>query len=192
MDKKIAIGLSITPVCVSCMMGVTAMYTQFLHDKHLFRRGFLEHVNRKEHDLSGRNCREDIVTLDGLSLIIEFAFEMMRDVGLHAVYDVYSSIRQRPIMDFCIIHGTHKCIFSGLVSEACIEVNENLKVHKYYRRWLQCLWLVTHIGEVERQRKVQEPNVSIPDEHIDVYREAFIFVVNRMENLHSDIAERVR
>ena len=59
--------------------------------------------------------------------------------------------------------------------------------YEQYVKWLQCLWLATHMHEVEQQRRGARVRAEVPREHSELYRKSLLFVLDKLKQLYLHI-----
>jgi hypothetical protein len=157
---------------------------ELLSDESTFHSALDQYVHMKPSDVAHkRDNRKQSVY--GLLLLIDFVFDMLRDVGLSVHSTVYTAVRNKTIPHFNVAVGWHVCVLSKLPSRQCICVDDNTMVHEQYMKWLRCLWLATHIHDVERQRPGSDG--AVPRCHAELYRASLCFVLQQLRCLYADL-----
>ena len=166
---------------------------ELLLDKDVFHRALEQYLSCKQTDmqLNQHNDKHPEQSVLGLLLLIDFVFDMLRDCGLTVQHTVYNTVRHKADPHFDEADGWYKCVFSGLLSRRCLRVDAHIVVHEQYSKWLRCVWLATHMHEVEQQRR----NVSmckeiseIPRHDAELYRAALRFVLQQLQQLYAHLA----
>ena len=162
-------------------------YEELLSDEHAFHRALHKYVHGKPTEMHHRSDG-DQQSVVGLLLLMEFVFDMLRDAGLSVLHGVYSSVRNKPCHLFETAHGWHKCAFSRLPSLRCYRVDVHTTVHEQYIKLLRCVWLTTHIHEVEQQRQGARAGEEVPRAHAELYRAALLFILQQQQQLYADLS----
>lgn len=130
-------------------------------------------------------------SVQGILCLIDLVFDMFRDIGLLMHYNVYMSVRLKQDVKFEIAHGWNTCGFSKLPSLHCIRVDAQITLHNKYAKWLQCLWLITHMHEIEHQRAAARScaNVQyvVEAEDAELYRKSILFVLESLEVVYTHV-----
>ena len=119
--------------------------------------------------------------------LIELVFDMFREIGLSMHYNVYMSVRSKQDPKFDTAEGWNTCVFSKLPSLQCIRVDTRITLHNKYAKWLQCLWLITHIHEVEHQRAGARSFGGVQQEHAELYRKSALFVLQSLQDFYAHV-----
>ena len=119
--------------------------------------------------------------------LIELVFDMFREMGLWMLYNVYMSVRSKQDQKFDTAEGRNTCVFSKLPSLQCIRVDTRITVHNKYGKWLQCLWLITHIHEVEHQCAGSRSLGGVQQEHAELYRKSMLFVLQSLQDVYAHV-----
>jgi len=122
--------------------------------------------------------------------LIETVFELLHELGLRNHSNVYLGVKRQPHNAFPRSGVWQTCYLSGIVARDCVQVHDAVFVHGQYRKWLQCLWLVTHVREQE-QIRATKTTVGAPPAHAAVYRAAVRFVLQQLEELYGSVAAQV-
>jgi hypothetical protein len=77
-----------------------------------------------------------------------------------------------------------------LPSRHCVHVGGHLTANCKYLKWLQCLWIVTHLKEIENNRnaRVQGERQRIPHDACELYRLSFLYLLEELERLHASVS----
>jgi len=171
------------------MTCVDTMYKSMVSDSRAFSDAlhnfvFSQHGNLKppSHDSSGP-------TLTGLLTLLDIVFDMFNDVGLVVIFSTYTSIKIQETIDFEPACGWNLCCFSRLPSKNCVHVGGGLTANCRYLKWLQCMWIVTHIKETENIRSAvaHGERHRIPHDACELYRLAFSYLLEELERLHASV-----
>jgi hypothetical protein len=179
------------------MQCVHVSYTRLLEDRETFTRALYEHVSGSIPPAAGMPHVIHKVhgsSIAGLLTLIDIVFEMLLDVGLCVVHDVYTAVKRHETIEFDTADGLHVCCFSTLPSRQCLCVGRHVTVHVQYLKWLQCLWLVTHLNELERARRACATTEckTVPLHHSELYRKALRFVLEELECLYTHVSKQDR
>lgn len=154
---------------------------ELLRDSETFRIALQRFVEAKAIDIQ---TSDKVQSVPGLLLLIDFVLEMMRDAGLVAQYRVYAAVKQKTEASFERAVGCQRCAISGLMSARCLRVAEAVVVEEQYKTWLCSVWLLTHMLEIEQQRRRTRCQ-EVPAKDAELYREAFLFVIDTLENMYA-------
>jgi len=140
---------------------------------------------------SNTQVQHKYASVQGIVCLIDLVFDMFRDIGLSMHYNVYMSVRSKADATFARADGLHTCVFSKLPSLQCVRVDAHICVHNKYAKWLQCLWLITHMDEVEQQliqqRGGTRSRANVNAQDADVYRKAMLFVLQSLEQVYTHV-----
>jgi len=140
---------------------------------------------------SNTQVQHKYASVQGILCLIDLVFDMFRDIGLSMHYNVYMSVRFKADATFARADGLHTCVFSKLPSPQCVRVDAHITVHNKYAKWLQCLWLITHIDEVEQQliqqRAGARSGANVNAQDADVYRKSMLFVLQSLEHVYTHV-----
>ena len=159
---------------------------ELLTNEHFFHDELHKYLDLKNTDTQHKNHNQQQSVL-GVLLLIDFVFDMLLDVGLSVQHSVYSAVKSKQVPQFELTDGWHKCVFSRLPSLHCVHVDAHTTVHKDYVKWLQSLWLATHMHEVEQQRRGARVRADVPHEHSELYRKSLLFVMEQLKQLYADV-----
>jgi hypothetical protein len=162
-------------------------YEELLLDEHAFHSALHKYLHGKPTDMHHKTDSHEMSVL-GLLLLIDFVFDMLRDAGLSVLHSVYSSVRNKPGHQFERAQGWHTCAISRLPSLRCYQVDVDTTVHEQYMKLLRCVWLSTHIHEVEQQRPGARGGQDVPREHSELYSAALLFVLQQQKQLYADLS----
>jgi hypothetical protein len=157
-----------------------------LVDEHVFHNALHNYLACKNVDMHHKSHDREQSVL-GLLLLFDFVFDMLRESGLSVQYSVYNAVRNKQEPGFEVAEDWYQCVFSRLPSLRCLRVDAHTTVHTHYSKWLQCLWLATHIHEVELQRRGARVRADVPREHAELYRKALLFVLEHLQQLYAQI-----
>lgn len=129
-------------------------------------------------------------SVKGVQLLIDFVLDMLRDAGLCAHHRVYTTLKHKSTPALHTADGWHTCAFSALKSHRCLRVDDETTVHEDYRRWMLSVWLVTHMQELEQQRRRVCASRDIPSADVELYRTALIFVLEQLHELYASVQRR--
>lgn len=136
---------------------------------------------------SNTQLQHKYASVQGILCLIDLVFDMFRDIGLSMHYNVYMSVRLKADPKFERADGWHTCAFSKLPSLQCIRVDTHITLHNTYAKWLQCLWLITHIHEVEQQRAGARSCANVHAQDAELYRKCMLFVLQSLEHLYTHV-----
>jgi hypothetical protein len=159
--------------------------TQLLQDGNMFGKALYYYVSKSENKPLEIQKEPGVYALLQL---IEFVFDMLYDCGMSVLYRVYIKVRDRRDFEFEIAKEWHECVLSHVPCKQCLVIDIDTKVHEKYNKWVHCLWLITHIHQVENERSRGQKCCSISPEHTELYRISFVFVFEELERLYTDIA----
>jgi hypothetical protein len=174
---------------------VNTCYQSMLEDPESFSLAIHDYASTQPVTGSAHaKCRRPVSSIAGLLTLIDIVFAMFRDVGLCVVYDLYEAIKHQQTVDFDTADGWNVCCFSTLPSRQCVSVGP-MTVHVQYLKLLQCLWLVTHVHEVESARRAGAASAPAapatrPQLHSELYREALRFVLQELDRLYASVARQ--
>jgi hypothetical protein len=164
-------------------------YEEMLEDQDMFYAQFCKHLDRNA-ELQQRHQSQK-QTVSGLLCLIDFVFDMFQEIGLLNQYLIYNAVKKKNDAKFQLVEGLNECMLSHLSCVSCIRVDANIIVHEQYNRWLQCLWLVTHIYEVEQENCMALKNTQhvcvIGLKHSEIYRKCFCLVIQSLQNLYEHV-----
>lgn len=120
--------------------------------------------------------------------LVETVFEMLDELGLRNHSNVYLGVKRQPHNAFPRSGVWQTCHVSGIVARDCVQVDDAVFVHSRYRKWLQCLWLATHMREQEQARAMKTHAGDIPPAHAAMYRASVRFVLQQLEELYESVA----
>lgn len=126
-------------------------------------------------------------SVQGTLCLIDLVFDMFRDIGLSMHYNVYMSVKLKADPIFEKANGWNTCALSKLPSLHCVRVDTRITMHNKYCKWLQCLWLITHIHEVEQQRGGARSDANVNAQDADVYRKSMLFVLQSLEHVYTHV-----
>ncbi len=164
-------------------MSLETPFAELLRDAQNFHTSLQQYVEGKRVDDQNNDSMQSV---SKLLLMIEFVFEMLRDVGLAVQHQLYVALKEKNDPRFEHAAGWRKCALSGLQSCRCLCVNA-LTVDEQYIKWLRCIWLVTHIQELEHHRRRQTGREEMLSEHTEMYRTALAFVFEQLQNLYAAV-----
>jgi hypothetical protein len=162
-------------------------YDELLLDENAFHSALSKYIYGKPTDVH-QNSDSHEQSVQGLLQLIDFVFDMLRDAGLSVLHSVYISVRNKHGHDFERVQGWHKCAINRLPSLRCYRVDEHTTVHEQYIKLLRCLWLSTHIHDVEQQRQRVRAGEDMPREHAQLYRAALLFILQQQKQLYADLS----
>jgi hypothetical protein len=110
-----------------------------------------------------------------------------KEIGLAVQHSIYHAVKHKQDPHFELADGWHECVFSRLPSLRCVRVYAQITVHEQYVKWLQCLWLATHMHEVEQQHRGARVRAEVPREHSELYRKSLLFVLQKLKQLYLHI-----
>jgi hypothetical protein len=159
---------------------------ELLLNQHVFHDELHNYLDTKNTEVQTSNYNQGQSVL-GVLFLIDFVFDMLLDVGLSVQHSIYSTVKSKPVPLFELADGWHTCVLSRLPSLHCVHVDAHTTVHKAYLTWLQSLWLVTHILEVEQQRRGARVRADVPREHSELYRKSLLFVMEQLKQLYAHV-----
>jgi hypothetical protein len=136
-------------------------------------------------------------SIDGLLELLDLVVDMFKDAGFRVVYALHEAVKRHHQIHFDAADGWQLCCLSALPSRHCVIV-EDMTVHVNYIRLLQCLWLVTHMHELESTKQDAPATTRhhtppiMKQHHEDLYREAFCLIFQELENLYDVIIHQVK
>jgi len=136
---------------------------------------------------SNTQLQHKYASVQGTLCLIDLVFDMFRDIGLMMHYNVYMSVKFKADPIFEKADGWNTCVFSKLPSLQCVRVDTRITMHNKYCKWLQCLWLITHIHEVEQQRGGARSGGNVDAQDADVYRKSMLFVLQSLEHVYTHV-----
>lgn len=171
------------------MQCVEKMYTNMLVDSAVFSHK-LNHYVSSQHGhqrTSGPGCM--VPSVAGLLTLLDIVFDMLNDVGLCVIFSTYITVKSQETIEFEPAHGWNLCCFSRLPSRDCVYIGGNRTANFKYLKWLQCLWIVTHLKEIENCRNARDEGrgQQIPEDVCEVYRSAFLYVLEELERLYNSV-----
>jgi hypothetical protein len=159
---------------------------ELLSNEHVFHDELHKYLDCKNAEMQTRSHTQQQSVL-GVLLLIDFVFDMLLDIGLSVQHRVYSAVKAKQDPQFELAEGWHKCVFSRLPSLRCVRVDTHTTVHQDYGKWLQCLWLATHMHEVEQRRRGARVRADVPHEHSELYRKSLLFVLEHLKQLYAHV-----
>jgi hypothetical protein len=123
--------------------------------------------------------------------LIETVFDMLGELGLRNHNNVFLGVKRRPQNVFPCSGVWQICHVSGIVSRDCVQVDDAVFVHTQYQKWLQCLWLATHMREQEQARATKAHVAAIPPAQAGIYRAAVRYVLEQLEELYGSVGAEV-
>jgi hypothetical protein len=156
-------------------------FKDFLADFSALNKALVDH----------RHGKESAEKLENMLQLVETFFEILKEIGLKNQCDVYHAVKNNSENVFSATGVWHTCHISGCVSCDCLQVSETVFVHQQYNKWLQCLWLTTHVGQLEQSRFVETQSFCIPDAHVKIYQTAMQFVIEQIVQLHTAVKHRL-
>ena len=136
---------------------------------------------------SNTQLQHNYASVQGTLCLIDLVFDMFRDIGLSMHHNVYMSVKLKADPIFEKADGWNTCVFSKLPSLECVRVDTRITMHNKYCKWLQCLWLITHIHEAEQQRGGPRSGANVNAEDADVYRKSMLFVLQSLEHVYTHV-----
>lgn len=158
---------------------VFAPYEELLREQDVFEKTLQEYA------------RGSAPRLESLFQLIDNVFEILAELGLRNQSNVYLGVKRQAQNVFAASYVWHLCHISGVTSRDCVQVDDVIFVHKKYHKWLQCLWLTTHVREQEQARWSKTLVSGIPPAHVIVYHRAIKFVLEQLEELYSTVVAKV-
>jgi hypothetical protein len=128
--------------------------------------------------------------LNSMLLLLQTVFEVLLELGLKNHYNVYWGVKNKVQNNFERICVWQTCHISGIVSSECLAVARDVSVDRQYLKWLQCLWLTTHVREQEHVRTTYTQNSEVTPEHKMIYRMAMLFVLEQTKELYESALKR--
>lgn len=157
----------------SCMSRSPDNVHAVLDDAGVFETALKNYVCRTEHALPlGQR-------LGGLLQLLEIVVRALADTGQKYLHEVLVCVQKQVSVHVTVVHGWRSCHISGLPSRSCLQIGDFVVVHEQYAKFVQCLWLVTHVHEVEAARGCGD----IPRPHAGAYRDCFRFVFAQLEEM---------
>jgi hypothetical protein len=171
------------------MQCVEKMYKTLLRDSTAFSQELHNFVCGQQGSHKSSWPDSLAPTMAGMLTLLEIVFEMLNDVGLCVVFSTYAAVKRQETIDFEPAHGWNVCCFSRLPCKHCVHIGENLTANFKYLKWLQCLWIVTHLNEIENCRSVRDEDKrqKIPQHVCEIYRSAFLYVLEELELLYDSV-----
>jgi len=139
---------------------------------------------------SNTQLEHKYASVQGILCLIDLVFDMFRDIGLSMHYNVYMSVKFKADPNFERADGWNTCVFSKLPSLQCVRVDTRITVHNKYCKWLQCLWLITHIHEVEQQRAGARSGANVDAQDAELYRKSMLFVLQSLEHVYTHVLRK--
>ena len=159
---------------------------ELLLDENVFCNELHKYLDSKNSESQHKNYQQE-QSVSGVLFLIDFVFDMFQEIGLAVQYSVYHAVKHKQDPHFELADGWHECVFSRLPSLRCVRVDVQITVHEQYVKWLQCLWLATHMHEVEQQRRGARVRAEVPREHSELYRKSLLFVLEKLKQLYLHI-----
>jgi len=179
--------LILVMICTSTR--IETGYEELLEDPDMFYAQFCKHLDRNAESQQKHQSQKQ--TVSGLLHLIDFVFDMFQEIGLSSQYLIYNAVKKKNDAKFQLVEGLNECMLCQLSCVSCIRVDANIIVHEQYNRWLQCLWLVTHIYEVEQQNSTAFKSTqnlgAIALKHSELYRKCFCLVIQSLQNLYEHV-----
>ena len=119
--------------------------------------------------------------------LIDTVFEILGELGLRNHHNVFLGVKRHPQNVFACSGVWQICHVSGIVSRDCVQVDDAVFVHTRYQKWLQCLWLATHMREQEQARATKAHTAAIPPAQAGLYRAAVRHVLEQLEELYGSV-----
>ena len=170
------------------------MYTNMLGDSTVFSHKLHNFVSAQHghQRTSGSECI--VPSVAGLLTLLDLVFDMLNDVGLSVIFSTYVTVKSQETIEFEPAHGWNLCCFSRLPSGDCVHIGGNRTANLKYLKYLQCLWIVTHLKEIENCRNVRDEDrgQQIPEHVCEVYRSAFLCVLEELERVYISVSQRDR
>lgn len=148
-----------------------AAYADLLERPELFRSAVRE---------LARGGESDGGMLRGLLLLLDMVFEVLAEVGMRNLLEVYQAVKRQPALPFASSSCWHACHLSGVSARGSTQLAERVFVGPQYTKWVSCLWLATHMQEQERGRAD-----ALPPAHAETYRKALVFVLAQVQDVYA-------
>ena len=155
---------------------------QVLLNDNAFDKALHRFVFGRESEMLRIMQSEQEPNLYSLLLLIDFIFEMFHDCGMSVIYRVYKQIRDRSDVEFQNAEGWHECVLSHVPSQQCLLIDADTAVHEQYSKWVHCLWLITHIRQIENERSAR-----VPEPNVQLYQTSFLFIFKELQRLYNDL-----
>ena len=113
---------------------------------------------------------------------IKNVLDMYAQIGHENILSVYNLISS--LQDFNILECTQwqYCTLSGVVCKKTLLLSADHHVAIPYRSWVYAVWVLTHIGNIEKLRKNNKHGTDndIATEHMTVYQQCFVLVIQSL------------
>ena len=133
-----------------------------------------------------RAQKADTVSLHGLLQLLDVVVDMLADSGLLHLQSVYKAVKRHASVHFQSNLLWQTCHLSGINARECIAISDSIYVHKQYTKWVCCLWLCTHVRDVERGQE------SIPAAHFSIFRAAFCCVLKELQEAYVHVGQHLK
>ncbi len=130
-----------------------------------------------------KSTSESLYALLGL---LDMVFDMFAALGFSNMQTVYKAVKKHTSIEFKKSALWQTCHLSGTSCRACVQLGDGCFVHPEHTKWVVCLWLCTHVAEVERGRR------DVPARHISLYQQAFLYVQQQLEDACENIDARLQ
>lgn len=130
----------------------------------------------------GSNTADNEVSLHGLLLLLDLVMDMLADHGLYHILGVYKAVKKHSSVYFERDMLWQTCHLSGINTRGCVKLGDGIFVHSNHAKWVLCLWLVTHMREIERSRD------CVPAAQATTYRKALMFVLEQLEGVYEHVS----
>lgn len=173
------VGCSITePVDVESSESLMLKYHQMLADEESFGKVIAK--------LSDPSLDEQGVSIHGLLVLLDMVVDMLAQMGLQNLKYVYAAVKKHPSVHFDTSMTWHTCHLSGMSARGCIKLGEGVYVHRQHKKWVLCLWLSTHMRELERTRSI------VPAADASTYRSALLCVLEQLEEAYDHVRTHIK
>ena len=169
-----ALDCSITePVDVQSSESLMLKYQQMLADEEIFGKVLAK--------LSDPSLDEQGVSIHGLLVLLDMVVDMLAQLGLQNLKYVYAAVKKHPSVHFDTSMTWQTCHLSGMSARGCIKVGECVYVHRQHKKWVLCVWLSTHMREMERTRS------KVPAADASTYRSALLCVLEQLQGAYDHV-----
>jgi hypothetical protein len=157
-------------------------YRQMLADDELFTRA----LARMARGAGGEESSVEDVSLNGLLLLLDLVLDMLAESGLLNLLGVYKAVKKHTSVHFERSMLWQTCHLSGICARGCLKLGEDVFVHSQHAKWVLCLWLSTHMRELERSRD------AVPAAQAAVYRAALSCVLDQLEGVYTHVSQHLK
>ena len=117
--------------------------------------------------------------------LLDMVFDMFTALGFSNIHAVYKAVKRHTSAEFKRSALWQTCHLSGTCCRACVQVGDGCYVHPEHLKWVVCLWLCTHVLDVERGRR------DVPQRHVSTYQQAFLYVLEQLQDACETIEARL-